>query len=117
MNTKYGFTLEQWENAKEEIRNILINVARTEGRITYSDLAARVTSISLQAWSYALAALLGEISKEEDLAGRGMLSVIVVHKEDKKPGHGFFSLAKDLGRDISDKEKFWIDEDKRVREY
>ena len=37
-------------------------------------------------------------------AGRGMLSVIVVHKVgDMQPGPGFFQLAKKLGRDTSDK--------------
>jgi len=35
--------------------------------------------------------------------GRGMLSVIVVHKEgDMQPGPGFFELAGELGRDTSD---------------
>jgi len=39
--------------------------------------------------------MLGEISQEEDAAGRGMLSVIVVHKVgDMQPGPGFFQLAK-----------------------
>jgi hypothetical protein len=35
--------------------------------------------------------MLGEISQEEDEAGHGMLSVIVVHKYgDMQPGPGFF---------------------------
>ena len=38
-------------------------------------------------------------------AGRGMLSVIVVHKQgDMQPGPGFFELAQRLGRDTSDTE-------------
>ena len=55
--------------------------------------------------------MLGQISEEEDAAGRGMLSVLVVHKDgDKMPGPGFFTLAKKLGRDISDRDKCWSDE-------
>src|SRR6266403_499790 len=59
--------------------------------------------------------LLGEISSEEDASGRGMLSVIVVHKfGDMQPGPGFFELAKKLGRDTSDILKCWVDELKKV---
>jgi hypothetical protein len=46
--------------------------------------------------------MLGEISLE-GAAGRGMLSVIVVHKDgDMQPGPGFFELAEELDRDTSD---------------
>ena len=35
----------------------------------------------------------------------------VVHKEgDQRPGGGFFDLAEKLGRDISDRDLFWIEE-------
>src|SRR3954453_3820008 len=41
----------------------------------------------------------------------GMLSVLVCHKVgDNLPGSGFFSLAKELGRDVSDRIKCWSDE-------
>lgn len=61
--------------------------------------------------SFALAHMLGEISEEENAAGRGMLSVIVVHKNgDMQPGPGFFQLAKKLGRDTSDKTTCWVNE-------
>ena len=50
--------------------------------------------------------ILAEISREEDAAGRGMLSAVVVHKKGiKRPGTGFFKLAKELGRDTSDKKR------------
>lgn len=62
--------------------------------------------------------MLDEISDEEDQAGRGMLSVIVVHKSgDQKPGSGFFKLAKKLGRETSDTDKCWIEELNRVYSY
>ena len=55
--------------------------------------------------------LLGQIPSEEDAAGRGMLTVIVVHKVgDMQPGPGFFELAKSLGRDTRDPLKCWVDE-------
>lgn len=44
-----------------------------------------------------------------------MLSALVVHKgSDYQPGPGFFELAKELGHNTSDIEKFWIQEVKKV---
>lgn len=54
---------------------------------------------------------LGEIASEEDEAGRGLLTVVVVHKHgDMQPGPGFFELAKSRGRDTTDILKCWVDE-------
>jgi hypothetical protein len=51
------------------------------------------------------------LSSEEAAAGRGMLTAVVVRKYgDKKPGPGFFELAKHLGRDTNDTDTCWIEE-------
>jgi hypothetical protein len=84
--------------------------------MTYNELASRITGLRLEPDSLVLRELLGEISLAEDMAGRGMLSVVVVHQgEDNLSGHGFFTLARGLGRDASDKEKLWAAEFARVR--
>lgn len=80
MTTKYGYSLDKWEQAKEEMREILIERAKIQGLIPYLELAAQIKSIQIRPESYAFAAMLGEISTEEAEAGHGMLSVIVVHK-------------------------------------
>ena len=80
MVTKYGYPVDKWNKAKEEMRKILIERTKVRGMIPYSELITKVRTISLKPESYALAAMLGEISSEEDAAGRGMLTVIVVHK-------------------------------------
>lgn len=104
-SSHHGFSLQAWEFAKEEARKAMIERAEAEGTIAYSDLVKRITSIRLEAHDPRLAHLLGEISSQEDAAGRGMLTVVVVRKNgDQKPGAGFFDLAKALGRDVSDKE-------------
>jgi len=83
--------------------------------ISYSDLVFRIETIRMELDSFALAHMLGEISEEQNAAGRGMLSVIVVHKDgDMQPGPGFFQLAKKLGRDTSDKTTCWVEELRRV---
>ena len=62
--------------------------------------------------------MLGEISSEEDAAGRGMLTVIVVHKYgDMQPDPGFFDLAEKLCRYTSDILTCWVNELKGVHAY
>ena len=107
-----------WNVAKGEARNMMIGRAKLRGMIPYSELAASIKSIRLRAHDKRFFELLGEISTEEDAAGRGMLSVIVVHKVgDMQPGPGFFELAKQLGRDTSDIVKCWVEELKRVHAF
>jgi hypothetical protein len=113
--SKYGYRVEDWEAAKKDMREILVERARLRGMIPYSDLVSRIETIRMEPDSFALAHMLGEISEAEDAAGRGMLSVIVVHKDgDMQPGPGFFQLAKKLGRNTSDKTTCWVEELRRV---
>lgn len=117
MSSKYGSDPVIWEKAKSEVRDALIGRAKEGRTICYSELAESIETIHLEADSYALAHLLGEISTEEDSAGRGMLSVIVVRKDSgMEPGPGFFKLARKLGRDTSDQIAFWVKEFERVQE-
>jgi len=89
MTTKYGFNIDDWNAAKEEMRQAMIERAKLRGMIPYSDLCKQVTAVTLEPHSYALAAMLGEISADEDAADRGMLTVIVVHKVgNMEPGRG-----------------------------
>jgi len=104
-----------WNEAKEEMRHILTERAKLGDTISYKELTKKVTRITFEPHSQTLDTMLEEISVEEDSAGRGMLTVIVVRKHgDMQPGRGFFKLAKTLGRDTSDIEKCWINELKWV---
>jgi hypothetical protein len=115
---RYGFADADWTVAKTEMTAILVERAKLRGAIPYSDLVRQVRTIHLEPDSPALAAMLGEISEAEDAAGRGMLTVIVVHKHgDMQPGPGFFELAESLGRNTQDIVKCWVEELKRVHHY
>lgn len=117
-NFDHGFAQPDWDSAKEEARQIMIARAKVRGMIPYSDLVRQISSISLEAHDSRLFHFLGEIASEEDAAGRGMLTVLVVHKTgDMQPGPGFFELAQQLGRDTSDILKCWVDELHRVHKY
>lgn len=112
---RYGRPLSEWNHAIEEARATLREVARTGNTISYSDLTARIAAVSFEPNEYAFHAFLGEISADEDDAGRGLMTVLVVHKEgDGMPGAGWFQLAKDRGRDVSNKERCWIEERNKV---
>ena len=115
----HGFTDKQWNEAKAEATAALRERAarRANQTISYSELVEHVKAIKLEPHDARLAHMLGEISSEEDAAGRGMLTVLVVHKEDVRPGDGFFELARSLGRDTRDREKLWITEFNRVIDY
>jgi molybdopterin synthase catalytic subunit len=116
--SNYGFTPKEWAAAKREAKDLLVARAKVRGMIPYSELAAKIKSVQLEAHDQRLFHLLGELSEEEDASGRGMLSVIVVHKAgDMQPGPGFFELAKQLGRDTSDILKCWVEELKKVHAY
>jgi hypothetical protein len=106
-----------WEVAKREAREAMIAAARSpKGTMTYDELTRLITAVHFEPNSLALRELAGDISFEEDMAGRGMLSAVVVHQgADELPSQHFFTLAKGLGRDTTDQERFWMSELTTVR--
>lgn len=115
-NFNPGFPPTAWEAAKAQAREVMIRRARLRGMIPYSELVREITHVRMEPHDPRLFHFLGEIASEEDAAGRGMLTVVVVHKTgDMQPGPGFFELAQQLGRDTSDVLQCWVDELKRVQ--
>ena|ERR1035441_10795748 len=111
-------TESQWEAVKNEMVPVMSRTAANEDTISYSDLMKQVTTVRIGPDDPAVGSLLGQISEDEDAAGRGMLSVVVVHKTgDKMPGPGFFALAETLGRDTSDTVECWVSELNWVHKY
>jgi hypothetical protein len=60
--------------------------------------------------------LLGQIADEEEEQGRGLLSAVVVHKGDLRPGSGFYDGAASWGRDTADPDACWAAELKRLQQ-
>ena len=118
MTSKFGYSKVEWDTAKEEMRQILIDYAKARIVIHYTELVERIKTIRFEPESYALSHMLEEISRSEDEQGNGILTVIVVHKTgDMLPGPGFFKLAKGLGRNTDDITKCWVEELKKVYAY
>lgn len=118
MLNDYGFESAQWDAARQQAKAILVDVATRKGRIAYSELVGQISALRLEPHDARLFHLFGEISSDEDKAGRGMLTAIVVHKSgDMQPGPGFFELARSLGRNTTDPLVCWISEFNKVHDY
>ena len=71
-----------------------------------SESVARLIGIKID-YEFDLAHLVGELSEEQERAGRGMISAFVVvepdnPRDDVSPGAGFFQFAHDFGSEFTD---------------
>ena len=115
---KFGQTKKAWDAYKAEAREHMATAAGKRRMITYSELAFMMTSVQVQAHDQMLWDIIGDVAGDEATAGRGLLSVVVVHKHgDMQPGPGFFELAKYFKRQTSDRTRCFIDELNKVHHY
>lgn len=114
---RHGFPPENWEAAKTEAVASMAKRARRGRTMTYTELCEEIVSIQFDPHDSRLPHLLGQISTAEDADGRGMLTAVVVHKQDGQPGDGFYKLAESLGRDVKDPEATWISELNALRDH
>ena len=71
----------------EELRDRLRDVARERNTIHYGDIAPDLgLDMEDPADRVRIGGILGDISKEEHREGRPMLSAVVTHKGDERPG-------------------------------
>ena len=116
----FGFDPQGWKDARAEVCEVLVEQARIETPIAYSDLAKRIRAIHLdigiQKDRTALGWLLGDVSRETYKQGIGMLSAMAVLKGEM-PAPPFFKLARELGYRFTDCEKFWVEECRRIIEH
>lgn len=99
------------------IRDKMIEAAQNTRVIYYAELGELLDfSMDNPHHRTELGRILGEISTEEDSNCRPLLSAVVVHKEDHRPGEGFFKLAKELGKQkpYEDDDTFYSSELQRV---
>jgi hypothetical protein len=113
-NSSYGFALETWAQAKKTVKDRLISNLRDPRVIvtTYGELVDRLSPIIDFGTprNAVFHCLLGQISDDEEEQGRGLLSALVVHSQDRRPGAGFFEGAANWGRDVSDRDRCWTRE-------
>ena len=116
---RWGYDETTWNQAKAEVRQLLVRRALERRPITYGELTDQM-SIKFRHWTAPISVLLDELSGDEDREGRGLLGALVVHRSgDRLPGPGFFyKTARRLGRVFDDtsagKRTFWEHEVDRL---
>ena len=101
----------QGDGLLAQAREILVARAREGRTITYGEMA---TAMLLSPQSAQFTDTLDELSRSENAAGRGLLSVLVIRQREGTPGIGFFRLARELGHQFDDEEQFFREEVERV---
>lgn len=112
--TRWGVTLELWEEARASARAAILARARAGETITYAELAQAVSATGFRPRSWALMALLGEVCRDEDPVHDVWIASLVVRKDTGMPGDGYFGYAERDGFDTSDREGFWLMQAQRV---
>jgi len=112
--TRFGFTETEWIEMRDEMRQVLSEVARNRETITYGELVTRVSGRRMSPRSAALSELLGEVCRVEDAERGTMLGSVVVRADSGMPGGGYFRHAAQMGRNVDDIDAFWRGEVERV---
>ena len=86
---------DQWREAKRQALRVLTAKAKARETITYKLFVRRIKALPGLRFhgDERLDKLLDEISLDEDKAGRGLISVLVVELVTDMPSDGFFELA------------------------
>ena len=117
----FGFDSQNWQRARQQVFEVLVDQARRCELISYSDLVEQIDAIDLEMSSDkdrgALGWLLGDVSRETDETGIGMLSAMAVLKDRNVPAFGFYDLARQLGYEFDDPELFWANQYEQVIEH
>lgn len=92
------------------LRMLLIEQARRARTTTYAAIAASLsahTPVRVERPYSPLFKWLGAVSRFEHVAGRPLLSALVVSQDSGRPGDGFFKFAAELGLEMTNPEAFW----------
>ena len=115
MARRWGLDEDEWQAAAERLTRMLNEAAKQRSTVTYGEAAHFAFNGRFSARSGALMDLLGEVDSREEAARGVMIATLVVRADSGRPGEGYFAFARDvLGRDVSDRERFWSAEAEAV---
>lgn len=107
-SARFGLTDDEWREAKEQLRSAILEAAVDRQMTSYGQIAPKVTTVRVEAFSPLMNHLLGEIFSDELASGRPPLTAIVTHKDgDKEPGRGFYDMARKLGERFTEPFVYW----------
>lgn len=116
MSPRWGFTEDEWADARRALEALLAEVAEKRSTVTYGEVARRALAGRVSARSSALMDLLGEVDEEADAQRGIMIASLVVRADTGMPGEGYFRFAaEECGREaLDDPRGFWEREVGRV---
>ena len=110
-SSHFGLDDQQWEQAKAEIREAILDAAYDRRMTWYGEVASKVAAVPLDPYSSLMNHLLGAVFEDEYGNGRPALTSIVTHKYgDKEPGGGFYDKARSLGYHFKEPYIFWAEQ-------
>ena len=115
MRARFTLSETEWDVMREAMRTELIELAKQQRIVTYSELA--LLPVYIHPGSYAFSRLLGQVCSDEFEAKQALLCALVVAKSTGMPGAGFFRGLAERGIDTSDLETCWRSEVERVFAY
>jgi hypothetical protein len=105
---QFGLSDQEWDAAKAEVREAILEAAYDRRMTWYGEVASSVSAVNLDPYSALMNHLLGALFEDERDAGRPALTSIVTHKYgDKEPGAGFYEMARSLGYKFREPYIFW----------
>ncbi len=105
--TDRAYGMENWQAVKDEMTDLLIDVAARRETIGYAELGRSLETATLHHRNPALYAMLRDICEDEREAGRPNLCALVVRVSDGIPGPGFFKHNALHGDEILDPIDYW----------
>ncbi|HEX2623299.1 MAG TPA: hypothetical protein VHL11_24230 [Phototrophicaceae bacterium] len=112
-----SFSQAEWQTLKEEMRSILIGMARMRSTITYSDLAAAMQTVHMHHRAPYFHKLLRDMDREETRGDHPSLATLVVRKDTGIPGDGYFAGAPTVEGQTFDPEAYWKTQFDEVCDY
>jgi hypothetical protein len=112
------FSDAKWHDIKTEMRQIMVEVAKSGRTISYSDLCAMLKTAYVHYHSPMLTRLLIDIGSAEVHAGRPPLPAVVVSKTSGIPGAGYFKIDSEQDETtLPDPKAYWEADLQRVFDY
>lgn len=112
-DSSYGIDLERWAEAKKKATEAIGARIRRCKLITHGELYDAIkdtVQFPRHHQDERLRYLLGQISEDQDDAGRGLIGAVVVRKDDSHPGRGWYKLAEQRGREMKPADRCWAEE-------
>lgn len=111
------FLKADWDAVLEEMRAILVHLAKQRKTISYSGLCALITTARVHHRAPYFHKLLDDLSRDDEAHGVPSLAALVVRKDSGIPGQGYFAIFHAQGGSPDELEAYWRGQFEAVCDY